>query len=481
MARSMKTTGEELKKLVKMGMKRPMPFGFCPSAGDDDNVLIIHPTKEPEFLGKVARKESEGTKIAYGTFTLTGKTLMVTCQRELSGLAYSLKRHLILERLPLMIEILDLEGNVLEANIEPVGEDTGLEDVDDIDDDDLTGDDEIGAAIDAAALEDDPILDPAALAARLAAVKSGVDGSGPGAQAKLSAVMAAAIAAIKAGALSRADTAIAAIEAALDRAQAASGTADPAAMIARISATKDQFSALTEERRAQITPLLNKAALAVKDADLATAGTIMDAVETAIAAELNDASDAAKWHETAAKLEVAVAATLKADRGDTSAIAAAWASARTKAEAGDFAAALAIAPHLTSLMTSARDGAEPDPATTGDALARSRRIWGDARRRLHAEIEKLKPAPPAASSGTPIDHINAFDDGLEQTLKAVANTPDGPAREALKARAKQIISAYQGEIGSDFFADIDGPEGNLDLAVRSTAVAALNEVTKALT
>ncbi len=119
----MKTEGEELKKLLKLGRKRPLPFGFCIGPGDEDHVLIIHRKRKPETLGKAARTEGLGTKIAFGTLTVSGRLITLTCKREAPALAKKMKRFMIRQKLKMNVLVLDAAGRELESDIEELEED----------------------------------------------------------------------------------------------------------------------------------------------------------------------------------------------------------------------------------------------------------------------------------------------------------------------------------------------------------------------
>lgn len=499
MAKSMKTTGDALKKMLKLGKKRDMPFAFCPSAGDDDNVLIIHRTKKAEMLGKVARKEGEGTKIAFGSFTVKGKVLTLSCERVLPGLAKRMKRHMKMESIPMNVIVLDEDGNELESDIEEMEDDGLLDDGDD--DQDVEEDADADAEMDAIAAEEDPNLTPAALAARLKAVQPGVAALGGDLGAKLGKVMQAAVAAIKGGKLDTADTAIAGIEAALERAQPAANGADAGgdseALVARMTALKPKVQAVEGEAGEKLAAHLGQAVQLLKGGDAAKAGQVLDAIEKALE-KLAPAGgeDAAKWEAAAAKLTPAVDATLAAGKGDLSKLRASWALALERAEGGDYAGALKIVPRLAELIKAAgaetQTEAEKEIPDNVVPFVKSRLMWIDTRKKLGDELGKLKSAidstlsgiegmeDVAAQTGTLFDHINGLDNRLEDALEALVEAPDGEKREQLKKTARDIISDYESELDSDFFRDVDGNNGFTPVAVRSTAIDALKSVRSAL-
>ena len=107
---------EELKKMVMMGKKRPMNFAYNPGPKDED-LMIIDRIKQPDVLGRLAKKEGKGTKVAAGTFELEGKKFSIKVPKELPGLAKKLRKYLKKLDFSFSIEVLDLEGAVLEADL----------------------------------------------------------------------------------------------------------------------------------------------------------------------------------------------------------------------------------------------------------------------------------------------------------------------------------------------------------------------------
>jgi hypothetical protein len=129
-------TGDELKKLVRLGRKRPMPFAFCPSAGDDESLFATHRKKPAKKIGKATRADSGQLKVAYGTFVIVDRVMVLTCERELPSIAKKLKKHMRAERLPLNIRVLDASGREVESDIEDLtGEDDPFADLGEDDDD----------------------------------------------------------------------------------------------------------------------------------------------------------------------------------------------------------------------------------------------------------------------------------------------------------------------------------------------------------
>lgn len=183
-------TGEELKKLVRLGRKRPMPFAFCPSVGEDVSLFATHRKKAAKRIGKATKEDSGQTKVAWGTFVIVDRVMVLTCERELPSIAKKLKKHMRAERLPLNIRVLDATGKELESDIE-----------------DLSDEDDPFADLDAEDAGGDH------LQVRLAAVKDAALGATGIAGDRLRDLFAAALRATEAGSRDKAQRLVALVEA----------------------------------------------------------------------------------------------------------------------------------------------------------------------------------------------------------------------------------------------------------------------------
>ncbi|HMO07105.1 MAG TPA: hypothetical protein PKD10_05580 [Paracoccaceae bacterium] len=106
---------DELKSNLAFARKRPLAFGLCLGKAAETTVLLNHKTKEPEALGRLAKKEGETTKVVFGTMAVEGKNLDLACQSDpIPGLARKTKEMLKALGLKMKVRILDAEGNVLE-------------------------------------------------------------------------------------------------------------------------------------------------------------------------------------------------------------------------------------------------------------------------------------------------------------------------------------------------------------------------------
>lgn len=104
---------EELKKLIKIAKSRNLNFAFATAAEEEHDLFAIHRKKAPDRLGKKARKETGGAKVAFGTFAVAGKVMTVTCLRLMPALDKRLKRYLRARKLTYDIALLDSEGKPL--------------------------------------------------------------------------------------------------------------------------------------------------------------------------------------------------------------------------------------------------------------------------------------------------------------------------------------------------------------------------------
>jgi len=195
--------GAELKRMVKLARKQPVSFAFSPGKTDPETLFGMHRRKPPALLGKSAKKEGSGVKVAFGTCEVTGKVMELTCERVIPAMAKRLKRYLKSQKVMLNVSIMDPEGVLLESDVEDLPDDPSL------------SDDEDTARAEHA--ESAPPLHAAALIARLNAIRPGIKAAPQAAAEKLAAAFKVAASQIKAGRLQDADAIISRIEAALAR------------------------------------------------------------------------------------------------------------------------------------------------------------------------------------------------------------------------------------------------------------------------
>lgn len=110
--------GGELKKLIKLAKKQPVTFAYNPGSGPKDDYFGLDRRKPAKVVGKAAKDEGAGTKAAFGTATVEGKVLSLTCIKTVPSIAKKLKKYLLSEKVRLNVQVLDESGKVLEAEIE---------------------------------------------------------------------------------------------------------------------------------------------------------------------------------------------------------------------------------------------------------------------------------------------------------------------------------------------------------------------------
>lgn len=120
--------GLEIKKMVKVARKQPVPFALNPAKNDADTLLGMHRRKPAALLGKSIKKDGEGLKVAFGTCAVDGKIMTLTCERAVPMMAKKLKRYLKLQKVNLNVVVLDADGNLLEDDIEELPDDPSLYD-----------------------------------------------------------------------------------------------------------------------------------------------------------------------------------------------------------------------------------------------------------------------------------------------------------------------------------------------------------------
>jgi hypothetical protein len=108
---------DELKSNIAVARKRPLAFGLCLGKSAETTVLLNHKTKDPEAVGRQAKKQGETSKFTFGMMSLEGKNLNLSCHDDPpTGLARKTKEMLKAAGLKLKVRILDAEGNVFEED-----------------------------------------------------------------------------------------------------------------------------------------------------------------------------------------------------------------------------------------------------------------------------------------------------------------------------------------------------------------------------
>lgn len=124
------------------------------------------------------------------------------------------------------------------------------------------------------------------------------------------------------------------------------------------------------------------------------------------------------------------------------------------------------------------DPDRPLPPVSPVAFQRSRIQWLDAKRKMEAELEKLRSSVAAlAADDAQVDAImaatddlvgefSAFGTRLEDVLDDITNTEDGPDRIRMRKEAAKVIEAYGVLLDGPFFSRVDSnPFGSVAVAV----------------
>lgn len=281
--------GDDLRTILRRGRRRPVPFAFTPGKGEDESLFAAHKKRPPEMIAKATRRESGQTRVAFGTFVVQGKELVLTCIQELPAIAKKLKKHLRAERLPMNIRILDITGREIEADIEDLGDDDALG-ADDGDDD----------GVPPVATTGDRMLD------RLAAIRDAVQAAPGDAGDRLRDIFAGALRAARNGSRDKADKLIALVEADLRRLMNSSARtafaparppprprdaipgpptpdkAETLALARRARALKSRADAMDEATAPRLLAALGIAARALRAGETDAAAAALDRIETAI-------------------------------------------------------------------------------------------------------------------------------------------------------------------------------------------------------
>ncbi|MES2846856.1 MAG: hypothetical protein V4747_17695 [Pseudomonadota bacterium] len=409
-----KVDGAELKKMVKLARKGPIPFAFNPGSGEETAYLGMHRKKSPQMIAKEAKEEGEGSKHTFGTFLVDGNVARIQCERELSGVAKKLKKFLKANKVNLNVQVLDPDGNVLESDIEE-GLPVELDADDDVDD---TAEDE------------------------------------------------------KEETASEETTTQTSTDTAADRLRQA---------LATLETRIDELADGGPKAKLQAALRVVDGFLTVNETEKVLAGIKQLQQALVQAASAGPSAEETKWDQIQAAVEAKVLAALKANGGDSSKIRAVWTFAQEKAEAGDFVAAMKAVTNLLPLLKDV--GAHPDTAgpqteaaTTPAnerppvgvvAFQRSRIMWLDAKSKMKAEIDRLRATivadgadeEDAAEIASGADELVAeyqqFDSRLEDVLDEITQTPEGPARTALKRQASRVITEYDSVLSQPFFKMVD--------------------------
>lgn len=516
----LKLEGAELKKMVKLGKKKSLTFAFCPGA-KNEHTMMIDRRKSPEMLGKLARKEGTGKKVAFGTFEVKGRVMEMTCGRTVPQMAKTLKKYLKSQKTLMNVVILDPDGNMLESDIEELPEDPTMEDAPT----DLTASEEPTDLVEPQEdapeepQEDTPgdteeaPTDAAALAARLKALQPAIAGVSGDTADKLKKAVAGAVAQIKSSAFDQADKTVTALENAVAKLGQTVAPKDPPetgeesapqpdfkALAARAKALQQSIADIAEPAKGKLMTALSNAAQNIKERNHEAADALLGKIEAAVdktrTASTGEDGDAKKWNAVLARLQPAVDKAMTDKRGDLAAINRSFDFAKDQAADGNYASALKAAAKTAELLKQAATmqttaAAQEAADVTPEGLVKLRVAWIETRLGMKKDIEGLKSAIDDATKGIEgmeevsskssvlFDYISGIDTNLEQALQDMADAPDTESRDALKRNAMQIVETYKGVLDSEFFKAVDD-NGFVKTNIRDSALDSLQKVSAAL-
>jgi hypothetical protein len=489
---------DKLKKIVLFSKKTPVNFAFNPGADKDSHFLAVHRKKNPEMLGKLARKEGSGGKVAFGTMQMEGKVVSLMVDRLLPRLAKVFKQYLKANAINKNVQILDADGNILDSDVEDlpdeIEEDVAYDDDEGDDDDDA---DEAGGAEEAPAAPAPAAPDIAALKAKLKALQGPVSTAPPPVGPKLVGAFKGAVASLQANDLEKVAQVIAQIEAILAKLAAAPaapaappapGAAAPEAP-APAPANADAPADGSDPRLAKVEQALEALRKQAETLAPGAADPLLETldelaailaggqVDTALAglrdvqADLKDQLAAkAKWDAAFAKVAPLVDKALATwPAKGASSLRVKWQFATSLADDdGLYERATASLAGVVALLkapppVAAEDGTPPEG---GVAFQTSRVMWLDARASLMAEVQKLADNIVAqsaddedssdikAASAEIVQDAARIDTRLQDALDAVTAS-SGESREKLKQEAAAILAEYQAILSTGVFAMID--------------------------
>lgn len=277
--------GSDLKAMIKIARKRPVSFAFNPGKSDAEHYLGMHRKKAAALLGKDAKNEGPGMKVAFGAAEVDGKCLNLTCERVLPALAKRIKKYLKSQKVLLNVQVMDENGTLLESDIEEgIPDDPSLQD----DEPDAAAD----AAEAAAAPDAAPELDARAVAARITAERDRMKTLPEDQQQRLLKPLQAIIGLLKGGDIAKAAAGTDKIAAAIDQMLgAAQPAAEPAAapggdlqaLAKRLKELRDQFGQIADpDILAKLTKALKTATETLRAKQLDLAASQIDKIEKAL-------------------------------------------------------------------------------------------------------------------------------------------------------------------------------------------------------
>lgn len=510
-----KVEGGEIKKLVKLAKDAPVAFGFAPGKSEETGYLAMDKLKPAAVVGRDVKDNAEG-KYAFGTATVAGKVITLTCLRQMPGLAKQLKKYLKSQKVMLNVVVLDEDGNPLESDIEE-----GLPDDPEMMDD--TGAKPQGdpQALDqVTGAPDDP---RAALLKRLRDLRDAIAALPEAGRDQVSAPFAKCLTLAREGDPAAAASAIDKLEKAVELLTGRGDAPPPPPplpdqqtlkLVQALKVLRERVGAL-DDPALQKTLLaeLGQAAARLQAQEIEAAMGIARRVQDALAlaaqggpapqdqqqmspddpgANHPETPEKAKWDKdygaVQQQLLTAMSQGLVEDVGELRHL---HDFATGLAADGEYAKALLILPQMIDMLEAGRsDGQtafESDIPDDVQPFAIARINWARARGKMMSEVGKVIAGIKAAAAAEPLiapvlsnlsmltDKVAELDEKLEKAMDDIVSA-DTIDRPQLKARAAAIATEFQSKLEDPFFQDIDANSGFGSVAVASTARDALSSV-----
>lgn len=121
-----KTAQKDMDSAISMARKMDLPFGLCLGKKPDKTKMITHRSKDPELLGKQARKDGETPLFTFGTMSMKGSKVTLNLKgKTLPSLAKKTKAFFKEGNQTVKILIVEADGTVLEDDDDAPGDDGG--------------------------------------------------------------------------------------------------------------------------------------------------------------------------------------------------------------------------------------------------------------------------------------------------------------------------------------------------------------------
>lgn len=426
-----KVEGKELIKFVKHAREKPMGFAFNPGS-KDDHYFGLHRKQPAKAIAKEAKEIGPGKKIAFGEMSVSDKEMRLRCEKQVPGMAKTLKRWLKKQKVKLDVVILASDGTVLEADIDAQdGQEAGGS----------SGQLEAGNSQE---LVPEGTLDNLASMERLKAISERIKSLPKEAAAQLVTPYKSVVKVVRSGDLKRAKLGTDKLEAALNKLEQ---------VVQKTTAAKKE-SAQSDSNEVKWKSQYPK-------------------VESAVQATMSAANP---------------------NSPDTVELKHRWAKALESAsgDAPNYAAALATLPDIVALIKKLRAENEASPVVSQDLkpFVQARLTWKSAIETMDAEIKKLqaeiakfcqddsqfesviKNVPSLA------DYAAGLNKRLDNALEIVVKSEAGKPREKSKQAVINILKDYRKQLDSEFFKQVDGGNGFTKVMVATTARKALGEIAR---